>query len=77
MAGHGAECSDETLMSDELTVGVVSGNNIRCLLSLLTLPVGVCSVQTWCHLGEDRSTPWNSGIHTVSSCCSGGNSQAL
>ena len=85
MVGHGAECSDEILMSGELTVGgfavgvgVVSGNNIRCLLFLLTLPIGVCTVYergaTW-----ERTVAllWNFGIHTVSPCCSGGNSQAL
>ena len=57
MVGLGVEFSGETLMSTsngEFTVGefpvggftveVVSGNNIRSLLFLLTLPVGVCTV---------------------------------
>ena len=52
VVGHGVECSGETLVAKSngeftvggFTVGVVSGNNIRCLLFLLTLPVGVCTV---------------------------------
>ena len=81
VVGLGVECSGETLMfksSGEFTVGVVSGTNIRSLLFLLTLPVGVCTVYergaTW-----ERTVAflWNSGTHTVSPCCSGGNSQVL